>query len=66
MGGALYEVDRFPRELLRKRDRHRTSTKFRLESNKWTLQTALTRAFVCVCVCVCVCVVNFTFSSSFY
>jgi hypothetical protein len=30
VGGALYEVHRLPREELRKRDRHRTSTKFRL------------------------------------
>jgi hypothetical protein len=29
-GGALQEVYRLPREVLRKRDRHRTSTKFRL------------------------------------
>jgi hypothetical protein len=30
VGGALQEVHRFPREVLRKRDCHRTSTKFRL------------------------------------
>jgi hypothetical protein len=29
-GGALYEIRRLPREIFRKRDRHRTSTKFRL------------------------------------
>jgi hypothetical protein len=29
--GALYEVHRLPREVLRKRDRHRTSTDFRLK-----------------------------------
>jgi hypothetical protein len=29
-GGALSEVHRLPREILRKRDRHRTSTNFRL------------------------------------
>jgi hypothetical protein len=31
VGGALYEVHRLPREVLRKRDRHSTSTKFRFE-----------------------------------
>jgi hypothetical protein len=30
VGGALQEVHRLLREVLRKRDRHRTSTKFRL------------------------------------
>jgi hypothetical protein len=30
VGGALYEVHRLPREVLRKRDRHRISTKFQL------------------------------------
>jgi hypothetical protein len=30
VGGALQEVHRVPREVLRKRDRYRTSTKFRL------------------------------------
>jgi hypothetical protein len=30
VGGALYEVHRLPREVLRKRDCHRTSIKFRL------------------------------------
>jgi hypothetical protein len=30
VGGALKEVHRLPREILRKRDRHRTSTKFQL------------------------------------
>jgi hypothetical protein len=30
VGGALYEVHRLPRVVLRKRDRHRTSTKFRI------------------------------------
>jgi hypothetical protein len=35
VGGALYEVYRLPREVLRKRDRHRTSTKFRLGVIMW-------------------------------
>jgi hypothetical protein len=35
VGGALYEVPRLPREILRKRDRHRTSTKFRLGVIRW-------------------------------
>jgi hypothetical protein len=30
VGGAILEVHRLPREVLRKRDRHRTSTEFRL------------------------------------
>jgi hypothetical protein len=34
-GGALYEVRRLPREVLRKRDRHRTSTKFLLGVIRW-------------------------------
>jgi hypothetical protein len=35
MGGALKEVHRLPREVLRKRDRHRTSTKLRLGIIRW-------------------------------
>jgi hypothetical protein len=35
VGGALYEVHRLPKEVLRKRDRRRTSTKFRLGVIKW-------------------------------
>jgi len=31
----LEEVRRLPREVLRKRDRHRTSTKFRLGVIRW-------------------------------
>jgi hypothetical protein len=34
-GGALQEVHRLPREVLRKRDRHRTSTKLRLVVIRW-------------------------------
>jgi hypothetical protein len=33
--GALQEVQRLPREVLRKRDRHRISTKFRLGVIRW-------------------------------
>jgi hypothetical protein len=33
--GALWEVHRLPTEVLRKRDRHRTSTKFRLRVIRW-------------------------------
>jgi hypothetical protein len=33
--GALYEVRRVPKEVLRKRDRHRTSTKFRVGVIRW-------------------------------
>jgi hypothetical protein len=35
VGGALLEVLRLPREVLRRRDRHRTSTKFRLGVIRW-------------------------------
>jgi hypothetical protein len=35
VGGALWEVYRLPREVFRKRDRHRTSTKFRLGVIRW-------------------------------
>jgi hypothetical protein len=35
MGGALQEVHHLSREVLRKRDRHRTSTKFRLGVINW-------------------------------
>jgi hypothetical protein len=35
VGGALYEVHGLPKEVLRKRDRHRTSTKFRLVVRRW-------------------------------
>jgi hypothetical protein len=38
--GALLEVHRLPREVLWKRDRHRTSTKFRLRVNPRNFQTA--------------------------
>jgi hypothetical protein len=39
LGGALYEVHRLPREVLQKRDRYRTSTKFRLEVIRFSPQT---------------------------
>jgi hypothetical protein len=35
VGGALWEVHRLPRDVLRKRDRHRTSTKFRHGVIRW-------------------------------
>jgi hypothetical protein len=35
VGGALWEVYRLPSEVLRKRDRHCTSTKFRLRVMRW-------------------------------
>jgi hypothetical protein len=35
VSGALEEVHRLPREILWKRDRHRTSTKFRLRVIRW-------------------------------
>jgi hypothetical protein len=35
VGGALQEVHRLPREVLRKRDRHHTSTNFRLGVIRW-------------------------------
>jgi hypothetical protein len=35
VGIALWEVNRLSREVLRKRDRHRTSTKFRLGVIRW-------------------------------
>jgi hypothetical protein len=35
VGGALQEVHRLPREVLRKSDRHRTCTKFRLGVIRW-------------------------------
>jgi hypothetical protein len=35
MGGALSEAHRLPKEVLGKRDRHRTSTKFRLRVIRW-------------------------------
>jgi hypothetical protein len=36
---VLYEVHRLPREVLRKRDRHRTSKKFRLGVIRWVPRT---------------------------
>jgi hypothetical protein len=35
VGEALYELQRLPREILWKRDRHRASTKFRLGVKRW-------------------------------
>jgi hypothetical protein len=35
VGGALQEVHRLPREVLRRRGRQRTSTKFRLWVIRW-------------------------------
>jgi hypothetical protein len=46
--GALYEVHRLPKEVLRKRDRHRTSTNFQLRVIRLSLRTFQT-TLLCVC-----------------
>jgi hypothetical protein len=45
MGGALWEVHRLPREVLWKRDRHRTSTKFRFGVIRWAHEICKRRSY---------------------
>jgi hypothetical protein len=45
VGGAFYEVHRLPREVLRRRDSHRTSTKFWLGVIRWVHELCKTNKY---------------------